>query len=339
VFCKLQVISYKLQEIMDIFVLFGQTATGKTKKAIELVDKYNGEIVNFDSRQIYKKLDIVTGKDLSSNKQFVQQKTQIKSCKYSIGYYEINTDTRYTAHGSRLWLYDIIDPKKIFSPAEYVIVAEQVIKDIIARGKTPILVGGTGYYLRHLLFGVPEINVQEDWVLRKELETKTVPELQKILMEKNQAFLLSMNNSDRNNPRRLVRRIEIANQGGTLPTPPAFSSKTETLRLGNLEGCQAGVKITYLPFFHITADCAREKIAERVKQRIENGALKEVESLLKEGYTALDPGLNAIGYSQLIAYINKELSLDETKKQWITSEIQYAKRQKTYFNKYFPISK
>ena len=283
---------------MDLFILFGQTAAGKTAKALELANQYKGEIVNFDSRQIYRKLDIVTGKDNPD-------------------------DLTY-----KIWLYDIVDPKETFSSAEYVIKAEKVIKNIIKRGKTPILVGGTGYYLRHLLFGIPKINVKEDWTLRKNLEGKTVKELQAMLKEKNSPMLAQMNNSDRNNPRRLMRRIEIAQQENTLPQP-----LTEIIlytRIG------VPFDIHYLSFFHSSTTVAREKITHRVEQRITNGALDEVKSLLKEGYTKNDPGLNAIGYGRLIDYFNGKINFDEAKKQWITQEVQYAKRQKTYFKKYFP---
>ena len=310
---------------MNIFVLYGQTATGKTAKALELCDKENGEIINFDSRQIYKKLTIVTGKDLPKNAQFVKRVTQDVSNEYSIEYYEFDA-SRYTLPVSRLWLYDIIDPKYTFSSAEYVKYAEIVFKDILSRGKTPILVGGTGYYLRHLLFGIPEVKVKEDWILRKKLETKTVEELQLLLKKHNQAMFEEMNNSDRNNPHRLIRRIEIAQNG--IPFPAERKEETLNTRLGT--------PITYLPFFHSSSDVTREKITIRVKQRIQNGAIEEVKQLLKEGYTKNDPGLNAIGYQQLIAYLNNEITLDEAKNQWITKEVQYAKRQKTYFKKYFP---
>jgi tRNA dimethylallyltransferase len=288
---------------MNLFILFGQTATGKTAKALELVDKHDGEIVNFDSRQIYKKLDVVTGKDKPS-------------------------DPKY-----KIWLYDIVDPKNIFSSAEYAELAIQVLTDIISRGKTPILVGGTGYYLRHLLFGAPEIHVAEDWNLRKQLEIKTVLELQTILKEKNNTFLESMNNSDRNNPRRLIRRIEIAESGGALPQMP--QNETLTSRITTLKGAQQAITITYLPFFHSTTDVVREKITQRVEARVTAGAIQEVEKLLKDGYTKNDPGLNAIGYQQIIGYVENKLTLSEMKKQWITREVQYAKRQKTYFTKYF----
>lgn len=304
---------------MNIFVLFGQTATGKTAKALELVEKYNGEIVNFDSRQIYKKLNIVTGKDIPPNAKF---NLQIQIQNKSLGFYQLLT-TNYPHH---IWLYDIVDPKDTFSSADYCLQAEKVLSDIITRGKTPILVGGTGYYLRHLLFGTPDIKVQENMLLRTELNTKTVAELQSILAKKNASMLSEMNNSDRNNPHRLIRRIEIAESGKELP--PLAQHETLSTRLTNLS-------ITYLPFFHSSTDVVREKITLRVEQRVEAGALKEVEDLLNEGYTKEDPGLNAIGYQQIIGYIENKLTLSEMKKQWITKEVQYAKRQKTYFNKYF----
>lgn len=273
----------------DIFILFGQTATGKTSKAIELAKKENGELVSFDSRQIYKQLNIVTGKDVVPS--------------------------------TPIWLYDIVDPKKTFSSAEYVECAEHVLRDILSRGKTPILVGGTGYYLRHLLFGTPEITIKEDWALRKKLEIKTVEELQLLLKEKSAQLLDDMNNSDRNNPRRLIRRIEITESEKALPSLPPH----ETL------SARLGPTITYMPFFHSSTDIVREKITLRVEERLKNGALEETKNLLKKGYTQDDPGMNAIGYQQLITYLNGKTTLDEAKKQWITKEVQYAKRQKTYF--------
>ncbi len=333
---------------MDIYVLFGQTATGKTAKAIELAKKIppagGGELVNFDSRQIYKKLDIVTGKDIPINAEL--KKSNLKLRGNAIEYYNIKNDVRCTLHVTRLWLYNIVDPKCPFSSADYCDCAKQVIEDIISRGKTPILVGGTGYYLHHLLCGVPETGVKENWDIRNKLNDKSVEELQSILKEKNKGMLEEMNNSDRNNPRRLIRRIEILENGGSLPPIsshiPKLETETLSARLRNRsawpagrQGCQRGIPFTYFPFFHRSADVAREKITRRVEERIENGAIEEVKELLSEGYTVQDPGLNAIGYKQLISYIKGEKTLNEAKAEWVTKEVQYAKRQKTYFKKYF----
>ncbi len=285
---------------MKIFILYGQTATGKTTKALELCDTENGEIVNFDSRQIYKKLDIVTGKDRPP-------------------------DPKY-----KIWLYDVIDPKETFSSGDYVAHALTTLNDIIARGKTPILVGGTGYYLYHLLYGVPKISVPENWPLRHQLSTKTVMELTDILKQKKPEFLTDLNESDRVNPRRLIRRIEIAYAGGDLAEKP-----TQITLPANLRGLQ-GTDVKFIPFFHTDSEKTREIIRARVISRIENGAIEETQNLLNEGYKPSDPGLNAIGYQQIIAYINNEMTREQMIELWITREIQYAKRQKTYFKKLFP---
>lgn len=303
---------------MNIYVLFGQTATGKTARALELAKQYNGELVNFDSRQIYKKLNIVTGKDIPISSKLKAQSSKIQS-KYDITYFEL-PDFSFQP-STRIWLYDIVDPKTSFSSAEYVDCAKKTIQDILSRGKTPILVGGTGYYLLHLLYGVPETNVKENWTLRNMLNKKSVEELQTILKEKKRDVFESMNNSDRNNPRRLIRRIEICEGGETIERQTQRIQFKETLH--------------FLPFFHPTSEMVKEKIADRVEARIKEGAIEEVKKLLDEGYTKQDPGLNAIGYTQLISYIKGERTLLEIKKEWITKEVQYAKRQKTYFKKYF----
>src|SRR3989344_2796407 len=104
-----------------MIVITGQTATGKTDLALKLSKKHNGELINFDSRQIYRYLDIITGKDLPV---------------------------------SQIHLYDIVTPDQYFSSFDYALRAEEIIKNVINRGKTPILVGGTYLYLKHLLYGI-----------------------------------------------------------------------------------------------------------------------------------------------------------------------------------------
>lgn len=319
---------------MNLFILFGQTATGKTAKALELANQYNGEIVNFDSRQIYKKLTLVTGKDITPGMKFIEQK---KLNRATIGYYEGTT---------RIWLYDIVDPKELFSSSEYADVALSVITDIISRGKTPILVGGTGYYLYHLLYGVPQISVPENWPLRNELKDKSVAELTALLNDKNASLLDSLNESDRMNPRRLIRRIEIASAGVTLPVCPTemtIISRLNSLVANPGPACrQAGVthgpiNIQFVPFFHTDSEKTREIIRARVMKRLEEGAVEETQQLLDAGYAKNDPGLNAIGYQQIISYIENEMTKEQMIELWITREIQYAKRQKTFFKKYFVV--
>lgn len=310
---------------MNLFILFGQTATGKTAKALELAAEHDGEIVNFDSRQIYKKLTLVTGKDIAPGAKFIEQKTVGRA---TIGYYQDST---------RIWLYDIVDPKEVFSSSEYADSAFGVIADILSRGKTPILVGGTGYYLYHLLYGVPQISVPENWPLRNELRDKSVAELTELLNAKNTSLFDSLNESDRLNPRRLIRRIEIAYAGVTLPKRP--TEMTIISRLNSLithpGGVYGHIDIQFVPFFHTDSERTREIIRTRVMKRLEEGAIEETQKLFSEGYKKTDPGLNAIGYQQIIAYIENEMTKEQMIELWITREIQYAKRQKTFFKKYF----
>ena len=131
-----------------MIIITGQTATGKTKLALELAKKHNGELVNFDSRQIYKYLDIITGKDIPKEK---------------------------------IWLYDLVTPDQYFSSFDFVKFVTPIIEDIKKRGKTPILVGGTYLYIKHLLYGIDNNNSPPDFELRQKLNFKSVKELQDIL--------------------------------------------------------------------------------------------------------------------------------------------------------------
>src|SRR3989338_10696197 len=144
---------------MKIVIITGPSATGKTNLALQYAEKYDGELINFDSRQIYKKLDIITGKD----------KQIISNFKFQISNY--------------IWLYDLVDPKEYFSSFDYAKCAITVIKDITDRGMTPILVGGTYLYLYHLLYKVDTENIPPNFVLRKKLNNYNVPELQKRLLK------------------------------------------------------------------------------------------------------------------------------------------------------------
>lgn len=282
---------------MKIIIITGQTATGKTKFALELAEKYNGELINCDSRQIYKRLDIIAGKEFGS---------------------------------SKIWLYDIVDPKQYFSSYDYTQYALGVIKDILNRGKTPIVVGGTYLYLYHLLYSIETENIPPDWELRKQMESKTVKELQKMLSEINVQVFNRLNISDRNNPQRLIRKIEIATylRGSTNLAEGRLNeiSLKEKIGIKNLI-----IKLIGLRFED--KNKLQQAVQKRVKERLKNGAIDEVKKLLHDGYTETDPGLKTIGYKQLIDYLRGRLTKEDAIQQWITKELQYAKRQYTFMKK------
>ncbi len=308
---------------MKIYIVTGQTATGKTSYALDLAHQYDGELINFDSRQIYRKLNIITGKDLTDHS-FHSVQT---NGKFHIGYYRVVKDKT----GAKIWLYDVIDPKEYFSSFDFQQCALTVLKDIISRKKTPILVGGTYFYLKHLLYGVMTEKIEPDWKLRAELETKTIDDLQNILKMKSPNMFNTLNESDENNPQRLIRKIEIANSGKeVIQNEKSYSIKFQD----SLNKPQdKNIEIEIIGLQYKTKETLHSVIEKRVEERIQQGAIQEVEQLLKNGYTEHDPGLRTIGYQQIIKYLHKEISKDDAISEWITKEKQYAKRQFTFMKK------
>lgn len=305
-----------------VFIITGQTATGKTSYALKLADKYNGEIINCDARQIYKKLDIITGKDINPGSKF---NLISKLSTFDIGYYQINN--------IKIWLYDIVDPKQYFSSFDYMKCVILVIQDILSRKKTPIIVGGTYLYLFHLLYDVETENIQANWKLREELNKKNITELQKIITSLSSDILTKMNNSDRNNPRRLIRKIEILKSGVNIEIS---NFKPQQIFQINNKLAQP-VQIKFIGYIYKDKIKLQQVITNRVKDRIKNGAIDEVQSLLKNGYNEKDPGLKTIGYRQIISYIKGNQSKSELIQQWVSKEIQYAKRQETFMKRDYHI--
>ena len=273
-----------------LFVITGQTASGKTKLALKLKKQENGVLINCDSRQIYKHLDIITGKDIKD-----------------------------------ALLYDIVDPKYYFSSFDYAQTAIQQIKKVINDNKTPIIVGGTYLYIKHLLYNIETENIKPDWKLRKQLNKYLLKDLQNKLKEINIKLFNNLNQSDRNNPRRLIRKIEIAkyekaiklNKEGSFTYKPFFKN----------------IKIEFIGLRFKKKQDLVSAIEKRVEKRLKQGAIKEVKDLLNKGYSNKDPGIQTIGYKQIIEYLKRNISKTNAIEQWILKEIQYAKRQYTFMKK------
>ena len=283
-----------------MIIITGQTATGKTKLALELAKKHNGELINFDSRQIYKYLDIITGKDIPKTK---------------------------------IWLYDIVTPEQYFSSFDFVKHVMPVIEDIKKRGKTPILVGGTYLYLKHFLYGIDHNNCPPDFELRKKLNTKSVKELQDILKKLPSQTFNRLNNSDRNNPRRLMRRIEIVTFFKEAKTPVFEQSPGAPTYVGVSRRKNTVSSFSIIGLRYQDKGNLRQVIEKRVAERLKNSAIEEVIKILKMGYTKNDPGLKTIGYQQIIKYLNKELTKEQAIDDWVNKEVQYSKRQLTFMKK------
>lgn len=278
-----------------MIIITGQTATGKTKLALELAKKHNGELINFDSRQIYKYLDIITGKDkdVSTMKQW---------------------------NNVTIWLYDIVTPNQYFSSFDFVKLAKPIMNDILKRGKTPILVGGTYLYLKHLLYGIDDNNSPPNFKLREKLNNKSVDYLQNILIKLNKTVFEKLNHSDQFNPRRLIRRIEIIKS----------SLKGTYIKRSDLNII---VPDQFIGIKYKKKEDLVKTIKIRVYKRLKQGAVEEVQSLLKKGYKETDPGMKTIGYQEIIKYLKGKITKQQAIEQWTNHEIQYAKRQYTFMKK------
>ena len=275
----------------DLIVITGQTATGKTKLALDYAKKLDGELISSDSRQVYKLLDIITGKDKE-----MLEKNDVP-----------------------IRLIDVITPDKPFSSFDSVQYASRAIADIQKRKKTPIVVGGTYLYIKHLLYG-QSINVPENQELREALEKLSSVELQNKLIFINEKAYESLNNSDRNNPRRLIRKIEILKG---LKANSLIREFVNPLIVDSTNLKIIGLK-------HKDRESLVRAVTERVEKRLKQGAVEEVQKLLKKGYKKTDHGLQTIGYRQLIEHLEGRITLEDAKTEWINKEVQYAKRQYTF---------
>lgn len=328
-----------------IIIITGQTATGKTKLALKKAVEENGELISADSRQAYKYLDIATGKDFIDHNFHLEKKVD----NFDVGYYLLHPSP-FTLHPIKLWLYDVVDSKDYYSSFDFETLALDVIKDILSRGKTPIIIGGSYFYIYHLLYEINS-NVPADWELRKELDTKTVEELQQMLIKLAPQIFESMNQSDRNNPRRLMRRIEIVrdkkrqvSQLEGIPTAHSLRIAEEHWREGKLGQNLSlqeklkikGIEIEYIGLRFKNKETLHGAIKKRVEQRLQDGAIEEVKKILEMGYTERDPGLKTIGYKEIIKYLKsphtaQDLSL--MTQDWNIHEHQYAKKQNVFMKK------
>lgn len=285
-----------------LLVICGPTASGKTALAVNLAKKLGGEIISADSRQVYKGMDIGTGKDL-----------------------------REIPKWAKIWGYNLADPKNGFSVGQYIKIARTIIENIWARDKLPILVGGTGLYIKGVVDGIPTALVPKNKNLRKNLGKKGADELFEILAQQDPIRAASLNASDKKNPRRLIRAIEIAQRklqtGGELDksfVPKDYS----TLFIG------------------LTApkEYLSGKIDERVEARVEAGVEEEIRKLLERGVSWEDQAMTALGYRQWKEYFDKGKTKEKVISEWKNEERKYAKRQIRWFKrdrriKWFDISK
>ena len=245
----------------------------------------------------------------------------------------------YLVGGVKIWGYDLVEPTEEFSVGKYVKIARKIIKDIWKSrqklthsggqgGKLPILVGGTGLYIKGVVDGIPTAAISKSKALRKTLEGKKSDELFELLAQLDPVRAASMNASDRKNPRRLIRAIEVASA-----KVKSQKSKVKSLRANELfVGLTASKK--YLD----------KRVEERVDKRVRQGIEKEIKNLFKRGVTWGDQSMQALGYRQWRDFFENKKSQQDVILNWKQAEKQYVKRQMTWFKRdkrinWFDISK
>jgi len=284
-----------------LIIVAGPTASGKTALALELAQKLNGELINADSRQIYKYMDIGTNKGSLT---LLPQHIIFQDLKLQA----------YAVDGVQVpsWLFDLKTPDQLFSVSEYYRIVLQAIADIISRGKVPVIIGGTGLYLDALIKGYDLAPVAPDPGLRAQLATLSAGGLFSRLNELDPDKAATLNQSDRANPRRLIRALELAQ--ATSQTAPTTTHKFDILM--------------FYPKF--TREELFRTIDRRVLEMFDQGFLNEVKELITLGF-AKAPALQGIGYREVVQYLYGEIDLDTCTKLIQQGHRNYAKRQCTWF--------
>lgn len=265
-----------------VFIL-GPTAVGKTQTGVRLAKKFDGEIISADSVQIYRGLDIGSAKV-----------------------------TKEEMQGIVHHAIDILEPHEEFSVFDFVEYTKQKIDDIISRGKLPIVVGGTGLYIKALTLGYNFGGAEKNQEFRDEL--------QKLADEKGNDFLFEMlrekdsdlaEKTDKNNTVRLIRALEIANSNGQKEKSKVEIQPLLLALVREREGLYCDINL-------------------RVEKMIEEGLLKEVENLKNKGLSANNQSMRAIGYKEVLAYLDGEYDYARMVELVKQHSRNYAKRQLTF---------
>lgn len=270
-----------------LITILGPTATGKTRLAVELANLINGEVISADSRQVYKGMDIGTGKDLEE----------------------------YTFDGNSIpyHLIDIVEPGYEFNVFEFHREFHKAYSDIVARGKMPIMCGGSGLYLDAVISGYKFNKVPFNEFLRKNLEDLSDEEL----IKKLKSFGPLHNVTDTLERHRLVRAIEIAE----------FEKKNESMtdNFPVISSINFGIRFE--------RETIRRRVTERLEYRLENGLIEEVRKLLDGGLKPDQLMFYGLEYKYVTMLITGELEYDEMFTSLNTAIHQYAKKQMTWYRK------
>lgn len=281
----------------DALVITGATATGKTALAIDVAQRVEGEIISMDSRQVYRGMDIGTAKAT------LEQRARVPH------------------HG-----LDLVEPDERYSAGRFALDARRWIAEIRARGRVPILAGGTGFFLRaltHPLFRQPPMPARRRRALNRWLSGRPLAELRRWLEVLDPRTGVALER--RGGRQRVERALEVVLLSGrplswwhTHAPPDAEPLRPRTFVLD------------------LPRKALYRRIDDRVGEMVEAGLVEEIERLLEEGYGAGDPGMSATGYAELIPYFADGRSLDEAIGLIRRNTRRYARRQLTWFRHQLP---
>ena len=274
----------KNNEKPKLIAVVGPTSSGKSDLAVDIAKKFNGEVISVDSRQVYRGLDIGSGKIT---------KTEMKGVPH--------------------YLLDVADPKKVFTASDFVKAGNKAIKDILKKGKTPILAGGTGFYLSALLGEISLPSVKPNKALRTSLEKlsneKLLDKLRKLDPER--ADVVGLHNTPR-----IIRAIEIAEAIGKTPKHIA-KTPYSTFKIG----------------IRVDNKVLEERINARLIARLRKGMLAEAKRLHKNGVSFKRMESLGLEYRYMARYLKGEISKEEMIEALKIKIRQYAKRQRTWFKR------
>lgn len=276
-----------------VIVICGPTASGKTALSIELAKKINGEIISSDSMQIYKDMTIGTAKPTVEEMQ-----------------------------GIKHYLIDFVSPDERYSVADYKKDAKKAIKEIIGKGKTPIIVGGTGLYVDSLIYEIEYPNIEFDEQYRESLEKQVEKKgLEELYEKAKEIDPQAIEKISKNDKKRILRILEIYHATG--------KNKTEQEKESRKKEVEYDYKVYALNW-------DREKLYERIDKRvdimIEQGLIEEVKEVYNK-YEKFPTAMQGLGYKEVVQYLENELTKEEMIEKIKQETRRYAKRQLTWFRK------
>ncbi len=295
-----------------ILVIVGPTASGKSDLAVKLAKKFNGEVISADSRQVYKGLDIGTGKI-----------------------------TKKEMRGVRHHLLDVADPKKRFTVIDYKNLAEEAIADIFSRGKLPIICGGTGFFIDAVVNDQNFPIVKEDKKLRAKLAKKSADQLFTILekLDPIKAEVMAGNNSERHNCRRLIRAIEVASAARESRTKNERRQRNESIAQPAETSREAAMPSLCHKYdalwigIQAPSNEFRARIEKRLLKRIKLGMFVEARRL--HGGCLSWKRMNELGleYRYMAEFLQRKLTRDQFIETLSNKIWQYSRRQLTWWRK------